>query len=355
MKYETVWKSLTDIRDEYVEEAAPDNENAANEPKMAKKRLQKRVIGWGALAASLVIVAVAAYPIVSRLVSDDTAIADDAYADYPTRPMKDYEVITPNLAWVYMFEYEIDGKTERLAFPAVEWEGETYSLTCTDNDYVTIPAEQMGEALGEVEVTAYSHHNPVSAILSATLYACEGIDPAYGVVVKLEGVDEYYLYRSGRYAETLDELVEKANYRDLLTVSPNIFHYTVNGKGEPVYLVFEGMTTDILWNELLAYGETVDYEGDADYYLSVSIGHELLQYRSTLCISADGYVTFGALKAGRAVYVGRERARAFLDYLEDNLTGYRLVEEVDQSLPQNESPGAMVTVTSAPKEPDTPQ
>lgn len=355
MKYETVWKSLTDIRDEYIEEAAPDNENAAIEPKMAKKRLQKRVIGWGALAASLAIVAVAAYPIVSRLISDDAEIVDDAYADYPTRPMKDYEVINPSLARIFLFEYEIDGKTEQLMFPSIEWGEETYSLSCTSDAFVTIPAEQMGEALGEVEVTAHSPHDPVSATLDATLYACEGIDPAYGVVVSFEGVEDAYLYRSGRYAETLDELVEKANYRDLLTVSPNIFHYTVDGKGEAVYLVFEGMTTDILWNELLAYGETVDYEGENDYYLSVSIGHELLQYRSTLCISADGYVTFGALKAGKAVYVGKERARAFLDYLEDNLIGYRLVEEADQSPPQNESPEATVTMTAAPKEPDTPQ
>lgn len=345
---------MTDIRDEYIEEAAPDNQNAVNAVLKARIQRQKKFIGWGALAAVLAVALIAASPLISRLISGDSVIVDDAYADYPTRPTKDYEVIKPQLARVYMFEYEIDGTTERLAFPTVEWNGETYSLTCTDNDYVTVTDEQMGAELDEVEATAYSHHKPVSATLCATLYAYKGIDPAYGVVVKLEGIDEYFLYRSGKYADSLDELVEKADFRRLMTVSPNIFHTTQTITGERVDLVFEGMTTDILWNELLCYGETVDYEGENDYYLRVSIGHELLQYDSVLCISADGYITFGALKAGKAVYVGRERARAFLDYLEDNLTGYRLVEETEPSPAPNESPETVTAVRTTAAEPYIP-
>lgn len=353
MKNVIIWKSLTDIRDEYIKEAAPDRENAANELKTQNKRLQKKRIAWGALAASLVITVIAASPLIGRLLSSDpnTEVADDAYANYPTRPMRAYENSEPQASVFFAFEYEVNGVIERLGYPSIEWGGENYRLTSSKYNYVTVSDEQIGEKLDEFAVNAYAHGwgKEKHATLNATLYTCEGIDPAYGVVVTLEGVKNAYLYRSGKYADSLDELVEKVNYRELLTVSSNIFHSTRNSKGEAVELVFEGMTADILWNELLSQGETVDYDGDDDYYLRVSIGHELLQYNSTLCISADGYITFGALKAGKAVYVGKERVRAFLDYLEDNLTGYRLVEEVEPS-PEangNDDPSVVTTAASA--------
>lgn len=351
MKNETIWMSLTDIREEYIEEASPDCENTSEKPKNAQKLRQKKLIGWGALAAVLAVAIIAASPLIARLFSSDTIgeMGDDAYADYPTRPMADFVQLSPSTVRIYTFEYTIDGKAEQVEFPIIEWGDETYALSRTERTYVTVDTDQMGDLLGEVETTAYAIKKPVSVTLGATLYVCEGIDPSYGMVVKLEGQEEAFLYRSGKYAESLDELIEKANYRELMTVSPHIFHTTQNGKGETVQLVFEGMTADILWNELLSQGETVDYDGADSAFLRVSIGHELLQYESVLCISADGYITFGALKAGKAVYVGKDCARAFLDYLEDNLTGYRLVEEAEQSPSPEETPEQTVVWTTAAK------
>jgi hypothetical protein len=92
------------------------------------------------------------------------------------------------------------------------------------------------------------------------------------------------------------------------------------------------------------YGKTVNYTGEDSDYLRIGVGHELLQPNSfVLCISEDGYITLAMLKAGKAIYVGADRVQTFMDYLDANHPGYRLVEK-DYSVPEGEM--NTVTVTS---------
>lgn len=348
MKNEAIWKSLSDVREDYIEEAAPDTAMSAKAIPLPKKSLRRRIIGWGVLAACVALIAVGTYPLLSGIFDPGESVVDDAYGHYPTRPMEDYIERIPNLARVFTFPYQIDGVSVRLEFPPIEWNGETYYLSNDNNTYVSVSADEIGDVLFETEVIArvpFDHEKSVT--LSAILSAYPGIDPAYGAVLTLEGVEGAFLYKTGKYADSLEELIEKAGFDKHLTVSQNIFHTTKNANGEEVNLVFEGMTADILWNELLSHGETVDYNGEDGNYLRISIGHDLLQYKSALCVTSDGYITFSALKAGKAVYVGAERARAFLDYLEDNLTGYRLVDEVEEPEHAGNETPETVTWTNA--------
>ncbi len=348
MKHETIWKSLTDVREDYIEEAAPDAAKEAKVIPLLKKNLRRRIMGWGALAACLVLIAAGAYPLLSGLGAPDESVVDDAYADYPIRNPNEFEVMTPSLWRIFTFHYTISGENVQLEFPPVEWNGETYYLSQDSNSFVSVSADEVGDTLFETEITAYGvADHEKSATLSATLSAYEGIDPAYGVVLTLEGVEGAFFYKTGKYADSWEELMEKAGFDRHLSVSPNIFHTTKDANGKEVRLVFEGMTAEILWNELLSHGETVDYDGESGDYLRISIGHDLLQYNSILCVTSDGYVTFSALTAGKAVYVGADRARAFLGYLEDHLTGYRLAEETESFAPADTGTPATVTWTNA--------
>ena len=348
MKNNAIWEALSHIREEFVEEASSEAILAEQSAAARKKRIRNRLVGWGSLAACLALIAAGAYPLLSGFGAPDESVVDDAYADYPVRNPHEFEVMTPNLWRVFTFPYTIGGENVQLEFPPVEWNGETYYLSQDSNSFVSVSANEIGDTLFETEITAYGIADPEkSATLSATLSAHEGIDPAYGVVLTLEGVGEAVLYRSSKYADSFEELIEKTSFDKHLTASKNIFHTTKNAKGETVHLVFEGMTADILWNELLSHGETVDYNGDDGDWLRISVGHELLQYNSILCVTSDGYITLSALKAGKALYVGAEQARAFLDYLEEHLTGYRLVEETASIAPADTGTPATVTWTHA--------
>ncbi|MBQ8288332.1 MAG: hypothetical protein IJX76_06125 [Clostridia bacterium] len=348
MKHEVIWKSLSDIREDYIEEAAPDAAKTSKVIPLPKRSLRRRIIGWGAIAACVALIAVGAYPLLGGIDDPDESVADDAYGHYPVRSWNGYVTMNEASWRIFTFQYPINGENVQLEFPPVEWNGETYYLSQDHNSFVSVSTDEIGDVLFETEITAHGvADHEKSATLSATLSAYKGIDPVFGAVLTMEGVEGAVLYRTAKYADSLEELIEKAGFDEHLTASANIFHTTKNSSGEEVNLVFEGMTADILWNELLVCGETVDYDGEDGDWLRISIGHDLLQYNSILCVTSDGYITFSALKAGKAVYVGAERARAFLDYLEDNLTGYRLVEEVEDSgYAENETPET-VTWTNA--------
>lgn len=343
MKHETIWKSLTDVREDYIEEAAPDRAVAtpAATPVRRKKSVQTRIIQWGALAACLAVVAGIAYPTITKL---SGLSANDPYDRYETRAEQDFWIITPDAWRIFGFSYTVDSEEIVLEFPAIEWNGATYYLSQDHNSYVSVPADEIGDVLYEADITAWgiSEHDK-TATISATFSQYKGIDPAYGVVLTMEGVEGAFLYRTSKYADSFEELKEKTSLQDYLTTYPHILHTTKNSKGEEVQIAFEGMTPEILWNELLSHGKTVDYDGESGEFLRIGIGHEILQYPSTLCVTSDGYITFSMLKAGKAVYVGEERVQAFLNYLEENLTGYRLVEK-EYTAPAGEM--NTVTVTS---------
>lgn len=347
MKNNTIWKNLSHIREEFIEEASPEHMGELKKESARKKRIRNRLISWGSLAACLTIILGATFPLWKQATHLSTE--DDTYAHYPVRSWDGYVTKNEAAMRIFTFQYPASGESCQFDFPHIQWNDQTYGLSHDNHSFVQVPAEQIGEVLWETEITVYCINDyEISATLSATLSAYTGIDPAYGVVLTMEGVEGAFLYRSGKYADSMDELIEKVGFSQHLTVAKNIFHTTKNSRGEEVSLVFEGMTPEILWNELLSHGKTVDYNGEDSDYLRISIGHDLLQYNSILCVTSDGYITFSALKAGKALYVGKERVRNFLNYLENNLDGYRLVyeSESNQGYAEDAIPET-VTMTSA--------
>lgn len=357
MKHELIWKTLSDVREDYIEEASPDRR--VTTAALSKKRIRNRLIGWGSLAASIVLIAALAFPWIRTSFSAYGTTADDAYAHYPTRPADDYYERYPCVAIIPTFPYEEDGVKYQLDYPPIEWNGKEYYRIYERDGNISVSADLVGEVLGEVEAEAHEMHTGKAIPIQATLHTIEGIDEEIAIAFTVNGYDQYTVYRRSEYtgAASLTELVETINLQEHLTVSENIFHTTKNVNGEEVRLVFEGMTAEILWNELLSHGEAVDYSGSDGDYLRVKVSHAILKSESVLCITSDGYITFSMLSPGKAVYVGKERVREFLNYLEDNLNGYRLVEEAEQYAPAEQENFQTVTMTSAtpPYNPNQPE
>jgi hypothetical protein len=340
MKNLTIWKSLSQIREDYIEEAAPDKAAVSTR---SPKSVQRRIIEWGALAACFALVAGFAITGIGSLLGNP--IATDEFDRYETRPAQNY-VVTQEASWrEWGFPCTIDGQQLVWKFPIIEWEGETYGLAQDHKSFIQVQPDQIGEILEEIQLNVRElSDQQISATVNATISAYKGIDPAYGVVLTIEGVEAPVLYRSGKYADSFEELMKKTNLQEYLTSYDYIIHTTQNKQGEDVKIAFEEMTAEILWEQLLAYGKTVDYTGEDSDFLRIGVGHELLRPNSfVLCISEDGYITLAMLKAGKAIYVGADRVQAFMDYLDANHPGYRLVEK-DYSVPEGEM--NTVTVTS---------
>lgn len=333
MKHETLWKSLTDIREEYIEEAAPDQTIAPR-----KKSIRRRVIGWSALAASLLlVVGIGGYALTGP--------------HYEERYYMDFVKITPSLARIYTFSLPLEGESMQMQYPEIEWGGESYWLIYPDNEDITLPDDLLGERLGEVTATVHTVSDfTKSAAVTASIHAIEGIDPTYAVAVGIEGVDGYAIYQTERTrSSTLEDLIEKCAYREMLAVDGAVTYKTANLFGVEKLYAYEGLSSDAFWKELLEGGEMVEYgRNDSDAILYIPIRHELLRYSFTLCVTEDGYITFYALESGKAVYVGEEKAKDFLRYLHQNCTGYELVEEEPKENNANRNENtATVTWTNA--------
>ena len=360
MKTNPIWKTLTHIQEDYVEEASPDNAGAVKVDALRKKRIRNRLIRWGSLAACLVIVAGATFPLWKQALY--TLTEDDAYAHYPLRNENDFWKIVESVARIPTFPYEIDGISCTMQYPILLWQEQEYDVATNyyhNVDYLISP-DRLGDEIGQVTADALNMRTDVYTPVNFNLYRIKGIDETIAFAVSYEGGENYAVYRSTHIieADSWSELVERVDLQTNLNASEYIFH-TVNDKnGKEVRLVFEGMTADILWKELLADGKLVDYNGEDGTYLRISIDHAILNTQSALCVTSDGYVTFGMIKAGKALYVGKDRVRALVDYLEDNLTGYRLADPSElQGSPEADAPQAdiattMYTSAASPRDPN---
>ena len=333
MKINPIWKNLTHVREDYIEEASPDHAKAVKADLLRQKRIRNRLIGWGSLAACLVIVAGAIFPLWKQALNLPTE--DDAYAHYPLRNENDFWEQYPCLAVLPTFPYNMDGNICTMQYPTIVWqEQEHYVATNSrDNTNFLISPDDLGEELGKVTANTYTVFDGTAIPVNFTLYRIQGIDETIAFAVSYEGGENYVVYRSTHISEadSWSELVERVDLQTNLTTSPYIFHTVTDKNGKEVRLVFEGMTAEILWNELLADGKLVDYSGEDSNYLRISINHTILNTQSVLCVTANGYITFGMIKTGKALYVGKDRVRAFVDYLEDHLTGYRLADPEEQN------------------------
>ena len=352
MKINPIWENLTHIREDFIEEASPENARESKARILRKKRIRNRLIGWGSLAACLVIVAGATFPLWKQ--SLNLLTADDAYAYYPLRNEDDFMEKYPSLAIIPTFPYEIDGELCSMQYPSLSWEEQEYYVATGGSapDYF-VSADLIEDEIGQVTAEAYELREGKTATVSFTLYRIKGIDETIAFAALHEGGEKYVVYRFSHIidANSWSELVELVDLQTHLTASKNIFHTVTDKNGKEVRLVFEGMTAEILWDQLLAHGELVDFNGEDGNYLRIPIHHSILNARSVLCVTADGYITFGMIKAGKALYVGKDRVRAFVDYLEDNLAGYRLASPEEQnSINQGNvevAPAQTATVTSA--------
>ena len=333
MKTNPIWKTLTHVREDYIEEASSDHTKAVKTDAIRKKRIRNRLIGWGSLAACLVIVAGATFPLWRQ--TTNLPAEDDAYAHYPLRNESDFWQQHECVARIPTFPYEIDGVSCTMHYPVLLWQEQEYNVASNyyhNVDYLISP-DRLGDEIGQVTADALNMDTDVYTPVNFTLHRINGSDETIAFAVSYEGGKDYAVYRSTRIidADSWSELVERVDLQTNLTTSKNIFHTVTDQNGKEVRLVFQGMTAEILWDELLADGKLVDYNGKDSNYLRISVDHSVLHTNYVLCVTADGYVTFGMIKAGKALYVGKERVRAFVDYLEDNLTGYRLADPEEQN------------------------
>lgn len=196
-----------------------------------------------------------------------------------------------------------------------------------------IAVDMLFEELGQYTTHGFDDINQIKYTKNATVYSIKNISSDCVVAVKLDGVEEYYLYVNAHYKPiTLGDFINDLNLKEIISFGNVSYEY---GKVfDDTYIdervEFSNVSDDIIWKMLLGDTELKNVHSDEKIYestiISIRVDVEFLGYKNiSLWLTDDGYMHTNILDTGKTFYIGKERLDKFINYLLDNCDGKRYV------------------------------
>lgn len=212
-------------------------------------------------------------------------------------------------------------------YSSVEWKGMNY-----DSVSAEIPADRIGELLGEVQATGYDHYADEERHINAKVYSVKKLSEECVLAVQYEGTDTWYGFRCAYYRpETLGQFINDMNmYEDVIF---DTVHYSyVNAFGQYVSVQFDdvddGKVQEYLLSNLHAanvYDQTALHL-EPDRILGISVDIPILGIENiSLQVCEEGYIKTNILATGKLFYIGEENTTAFVDYVLKECEGYETI------------------------------
>ncbi len=193
--------------------------------------------------------------------------------------------------------------------------------------------------LGQYTVCGFDEINQIRHTKNATVYSVKDISSECVVAVKIDGMEEYYIYINAHYKpETLGEFIDDVYLRKLLSFGEVRFNY--GEIFEDTYInetvVFSNVSDDAIWQILLNDTKLKNVHSDEEFYgapiISISVNIEVLGYKNIgLWITDGGYMHTNILDTGKTFYIGEDKLEEFTNFLLDNCEGkrYSYTEGID--------------------------
>ncbi|MBQ5841375.1 MAG: hypothetical protein IIW40_05415 [Clostridia bacterium] len=200
-------------------------------------------------------------------------------------------------------------------YPEVSWQDVTYTVNSP-----TIPAAAIGEPLAKA--TAYGHDVYTSADyqIAVTLYRIKGVAEQCAVAVVYDRFEGYYpaynvWYRPETLGQFLDDLNLKENikfgkaYMDYFDKDMNYHSLetkTAIAKGDVFNLLLSDTTLENVYDQQNMYVNK----------MSLSVNVPLLGIQNvSLGVTEEGYLFTNILGSGKAFFIGKDKAQAFIDHV----------------------------------------
>lgn len=235
-----------------------------------------------------------------------------------------------------------DEKTLCQKFPELTYNGERYSA-----QHDTIKAADVGKALGNATLKGHDIYTDTDHTIEATVYTIKGIAVHCAVAVQFEKQADYYVYLLSWYVpDTLDDFINDLSLRENLTVGTVYSDTNVIENGVWSEVKFEGLSVNAIWDILFAdtslknvedfdlmwFDDTADRLWFEEV-MTVGVSLPLLGEEGVITVTEGGYLTTNILRAGKAFFIGTERVRQFVDYVEQNCKGteYIYISKTDDT------------------------
>ena len=218
-------------------------------------------------------------------------------------------------------------------YSSVEWKGMTYR-----SHNAEIPAERIGEFLGEVQAVGYDHYADEERRIGAKVYAVTKLAEECILAVQYEGNDIWYGLSCAYYRpETLGQFIIDMNmYEDVVF---DTVHYSYdNIFGQYVSVQFDDVEKAKVHEYLLSNLEAVNTYDQQLLHLEpkrimgISVDIPILGIENiSFSICENGYIKTNILATGKLFYIGEENTQAFVDYVLNECNGYETITIYEDS------------------------
>lgn len=196
-----------------------------------------------------------------------------------------------------------------------------------------ISADMLLDKIGNYTANGTDMINDVKYTKNAEVYSVKNISSECAVAVKLEGMEEYYVYVNPYYhPETLGEFIDDLNLKEQLSFGTVTYNYS-EIKGNTYIderVEFTTVDDEVIWQKLLGDTKLKNIKSDDIHYggatINISVNVDLLGYENIgIWITNDGYMHTNILDSAKVFNIGKEKVTEVTDYLLDNCDGKRYV------------------------------
>lgn len=325
MKSERLLRALSEVDNKLIEEAAPEGE-AAEAQAAGRKTSRMRI--WISAAACFAAVAIIGAVLWqsgilkrSDVTTEDKRWPEKVVPSTPTQSAESY----PIPKW--------DEMTVSQQYFTFAFDSASYSTRNTE-----IQPENVGAALGTAEAMGIDHYADTVHTTNVTVYEINNISAKCAAAVQFEGRTDYFVYVNSDYQPaTLGDFIEDLNLKE--TLSFGAAYYNL-GKGDSFATVeFEDLEDQTVWEMLLSDTSLEAVADNGNIWLgekmSVSVDIPLLGYENIgLWVTEDGYLVTNILDTAKIFDLGSEKTEQFVNYVLENCTGYELIYEGGEAVPE---------------------
>ncbi len=315
MKEERLLKTLGDVDDKFIDEAAPDTAEKADYIQIHTKKepFYMKILPIAACAAVVGIGVTVGVLIHNNVLTQPAFQPSDSSSVYVSSVSEAYRV-------PHWDELEINGQ-----YTSFEWQGYGYGTSGAE-----ISSEKLGELLGEATASGVDEYTDERHEITVSVYPINKISETTALAVQFPEDENFYVYFNRNYIpETLGDFIDDINLTENLKISTTATCSTIEN-GYMTDRKYSDIDTSKLM-EILLSGRNVptesmfDYntfvEGDRfDAALDFAVDIPILGIKNlSLEITKGGFVHTNAFfHTSTLFYLGKDKTDPFVQYVKEN-------------------------------------
>lgn len=330
MKEQDLLKTLGDVDEKFIDEAAPDTAEKADYTEIIprKEPFYMKILPIAACAA-LVAFGVGAGILINKValnpaykMQGESSYQPDIYIS--SAPANNSSSYSSSVSEAYRVphwdELEINGQYTRF-----EWQGYAYNSSTAE-----ISAEKLGELLGETTASGVDEYTDEKHEITVSVYPINKISEKTALAVQFPEDEKFYVYYNRNYVpRTLGDFIDDLNLAENLKISDTATCSTIEN-GYMTDREYSDIDTSKLM-EILLSGRNVPTESMFDYNtfvegerfeaaLDFAVDIPILGIKNlSLEITKGGFVHTNAFfHTSTLFYLGTDKTDSFVQYVKQN-------------------------------------